>query len=109
MAPQRTVRLLIISCTAISALVFLAMARLATSLPLAIGGAAVALLGPLSLPFGQFSWTPQTTKFVLFSVAVPTLSAVAYVLRPNAITVALATLGFFVWCLCGFAIVTAGF
>src|SRR5438552_5410100 len=61
----KTMRPLIASCLAVVGLVFLAMTRLATSLPLAIAGTGLVLFGPLLLPFATFSWTPQNTSFVL--------------------------------------------
>ena len=109
MERRRTTRPLVISCAVIAGLMFVAATRAATSLPLAIGAWAMALLGPLLLPSARLSWTPENARFVVFSVAAAALSGVAYVLRPNAITVVLAVVGFLAWCLCGFAVVTAGY
>jgi len=105
----KTMRPLIASCLAVVGLVFLAMTRLATSLPLAIAGTGLVLFGPLLLPFATFSWTPQNTSFVLLSTAIPAVSAAAYISKPKRLTCVLAVFGFFVWCLCGFAIVGAGY
>ena len=100
-------RALAIWCVAIVALIVFAMSRLATSIPLAIAATGLTLLGPvlLVLPVATVSLTLQDVVFASVSV----VAGIAFVAKPNPFTSLLAAIGFVVWCLCGFGIVTSGY